>query len=380
MDYNNDNKKKNKRRGKGEGSIIKLPNGKYKMTITIGVGLDGKQKRKAVTKGTKRELLEAIDKIKAKLLSPAGKANKPKVTFSNFATCFEETKMETQLIRKSTYTTHRMFLKSIEGYLGDYYLHEITTTILDDLFRNLINVKKYSPMTLRHIKKFISCVFNEAIRQKYLTENPCDNMMKLPRITNKKVDLLLPTERQIKEWLSKAKQREDKLVYKAMLLAIYTGMRLGEIGGLSKSCINTDEGSIDVKSQLNRFNEFNALLKNESSRRKIYVSKEVLNEVLMYCDEGDTYIFTTTKGKHCSYATLQGQIGRFLRSLEDVPKGFSFHSFRHYHATTLLSKGVSIKEVSKRLGHSSIAITADTYSHWLDNMDKKAATVIENLF
>ena len=68
MDYNNDNKKKNKRRGKGEGSIIKLP------------------------KDTKRELLEAIDKIKAKLLSPSGKTNKPKVTFSNFATCFEETK------------------------------------------------------------------------------------------------------------------------------------------------------------------------------------------------------------------------------------------------------------------------------------------------
>ena len=58
-------------------------------------------------------------------------------------------------------------------------------------------------------------------------------------------------------------KREDKLVYKAILLAIYTGMRLGEIGGLSKSCINTDEGSIDVKSQLNCFNEFNALLKNE---------------------------------------------------------------------------------------------------------------------
>ena len=102
--------------------------------------------------------------------------------------------------------------------------------------------------------------------------------------------------------MSKAKQREDKLVYKAILLAIYTGMRLGEIEGLSKSCINTDEGSIDVKSQLNRFNEFNALLKNESSRRKIYVSKEVLNEVLMYCEEVDTYIFTTTttKGEHCS--------------------------------------------------------------------------------
>ena len=50
------------------------------------------------------------------------------------------------------------------------------------------------------------------------------------------------TERQIKEWLSKAKQREDKLVYKAILLAIYTGMRLGEIGdSLSLVSILTKE-------------------------------------------------------------------------------------------------------------------------------------------
>ena len=47
---------------------------------------------KRKTKDEVKVKLEAIDKIKAKLLSPSGKANKPKVTFSNFATCFEETK------------------------------------------------------------------------------------------------------------------------------------------------------------------------------------------------------------------------------------------------------------------------------------------------
>ena len=53
------------RRNKGEGSITKTPNGKYKATITIGVGIDGKQKRKSVTRDTKREVIEAVTLLKA---------------------------------------------------------------------------------------------------------------------------------------------------------------------------------------------------------------------------------------------------------------------------------------------------------------------------
>lgn len=54
------------RRNKGEGSITKTPNGKYKATITIGVGIDGKQKRKSVTRDTKREVIDAITELRHK--------------------------------------------------------------------------------------------------------------------------------------------------------------------------------------------------------------------------------------------------------------------------------------------------------------------------
>ena len=54
------------RRNKGEGSITKTPNGKYKATITIGVGIDGKQKRKSVTRDTKREVIDALTELRHK--------------------------------------------------------------------------------------------------------------------------------------------------------------------------------------------------------------------------------------------------------------------------------------------------------------------------
>lgn len=54
-----------KRRSKGDGSITKLPNGNYKMTITIGVGADGKQKRKSVTAKTKTELMKRVNELRA---------------------------------------------------------------------------------------------------------------------------------------------------------------------------------------------------------------------------------------------------------------------------------------------------------------------------
>ena len=61
---------KNSRRPKGEGSITKLPNGKLKMTLTLGVGADGKQKRKSVTAATKAELMKKVTELRVAIGQP----------------------------------------------------------------------------------------------------------------------------------------------------------------------------------------------------------------------------------------------------------------------------------------------------------------------
>lgn len=71
------------------------------------------------------------------------------------------------------------------------------------------------------------------------------------------------------------------------------------------------------------------------------------------------------------------KVHKFLRSSLNVPEGFTFHCFRHYHATQLLLKGINVKEVSKRLGHASIQTTLDIYAHWVPEMDETAANTVD---
>ncbi|HHY96353.1 MAG TPA: site-specific integrase, partial [Firmicutes bacterium] len=71
----------------------------------------------------------------------------------------------------------------------------------------------------------------------------------------------------------------------------------------------------------------------------------------------------------------------FIRKLKELalPR-VRFHDLRHTQATLLLKKGVHPKVVQERLGHSSINITMDTYSHVLPGMQKEAALVLDSLF
>ena len=80
------------------------------------------------------------------------------------------------------------------------------------------------------------------------------------------------------------------------------------------------------------------------------------------------------------YETAINRIYRFLKGCDYLPEHFTFHCFRHYHATQLLLKGINPKEVSKRLGHASIKITLDLYAHWMPEMDAQAANSVGTNF
>jgi integrase len=64
--------------------------------------------------------------------------------------------------------------------------------------------------------------------------------------------------------------------------------------------------------------------------------------------------------------------------MADVPD-IRFHDLRHTHATLLLSKGVNVKVISERLGHSNIKVTLDTYSHVLPSMQEEVAHKLDEI-
>jgi integrase len=64
----------------------------------------------------------------------------------------------------------------------------------------------------------------------------------------------------------------------------------------------------------------------------------------------------------------------------ELESNFSFHDLRHTHATLLLRKGVNIKVISERLGHSTVTMTLDTYSHLMPDMQETAVKALEGIF
>ena len=89
------------------------------------------------------------------------------------------------------------------------------------------------------------------------------------------------------------------------------------------------------------------------------------------------YVFTQENGKPINPPSLSKDFGDIIRRT-GLPH-LAFHGLRHAHATLALTAGVYPKVVSERLGHSSIAVTMDTYSHVLPGMQEAAAQAVEEL-
>ena len=197
---------------------------------------------------------------------------------------------------------------------------------------------------------------------------------------------MLPSEEQIKRLLKDAhnydaQQRKDIMpLYPLFLLAIATGMRIGELLDIDTRNIDTKKSTISIQTQLTRYGSGKPL-KTNSSRRVIYVQPDILAEVLRCTpSSASSTKLWNRKGEQVKYTSIHRRIYNFLKECSYLPNDFTFHCFRHYHATQLLLKGINPKEVSKRLGHASIKITLDLYAHWMPEMDTQAANSISTSY
>ena len=109
--------------------------------------------------------------------------------------------------------------------------------------------------------------------------------------------------------------------------------------------------------------------RREQDRRRIEHSARWQDTDLIV-DQGD--------GQHLNPETLTSAWRRFVRQ-RHLP-ALRFHDLRHSHATLMLLEGIHPKIVSERLGHASIGITLDTYSHILPSMQSEAAEAIDRIF
>ena len=254
-----------------------------------------------------------------------------------------------------------------------------------------------SPATVQAARRYFAMAMDDAIREGVLMRNVA-RLTKPPKSERREIIVL--TQDEIAKLIETAKA-SDHLFISVMLpelisLTVHTGLRQGEAFGLkledidfSRSCLFVKRSLAHVVGQGAVFQE----TKTKTSRRRILLLAEDTANLTAYrkwqqeyaAMLGDRFtnhglVFTSPFGEPISPTNFSRRYFKPLLAKAGIDLAFTFHGLRHTHATLLLQQGVNPKIVQERLGHSSIKMTMDTYSHVLPDMQQQAVEALEKLF
>lgn len=163
-----------------------------------------------------------------------------------------------------------------------------------------------------------------------------------------------------------------------ILTAIYTGARLSELQALTWKDIDPLHRTISInKAWDNLHGGGFTTTKNESSVRTIRVNQELLSVLNELRDNNSTMVFMNHRGEIPSSNAVNKTFRKIMKDVGIEKKDFHFHSLRHSHVAYLLSQGIDLYAISKRLGHSNMMVTGKIYAYLIDEYKAKMDDKIE---
>ncbi|MED3729918.1 tyrosine-type recombinase/integrase [Geobacillus stearothermophilus] len=302
---------------------------------------------------------------------------------------FMERWFNTSYKRTVEITTAKSREYVIRNHIMKYFQHkkinEITTFDIDSFYVDKLD-SGYSGAYIRQMHNLLNQAFDQAVRWSLVKVNPVKNA-KPPKV--KSEEKITWTVDEVNRFLNLIKDSSMEIPY---LLAIFTGMRRGEVLGLKWDDVDFENKKIRIKRSL-CFVSGKGLIfkepKTKKSKRQISISQHVVNvlkkhkqkqefqkEKLGTQYQDNNLIVCTDDGKPLDPRNLLRQFYRLIEEAS-VPR-ISFHDLWHTHATILMQQGENPKVVSERLGHSRVGITLDLYSHVSDDLQEQAAEKFEN--
>lgn len=274
-----------------------------------------------------------------------------------------EVRLKTGLVKPSTAKSYKSMVKtSLRPAFADYRSDRLTAAVVGDWVKaraDEIAAGKLAPKSFNNLVNLLHVIVAWAKEpaQRYLAHDPLAQVRRLPR-PRVEVEFLEPGD--ITTLLKAAEAPDDTMLY----LAVYSGLRRGELFGLKWGDIDEQENRLHVRRSIYQGDVTRP--KTQNSERVVDVPGRIVEILQRYRDafpalEGD-YVFRTAGG-----APLDPD-NWFKRSFVPLVKRaglrpIGLHALRHTYASLLINGGESIKYVSAQLGHASIQITADTYGH-----------------
>lgn len=357
----------------------------WSFTVDIGRKPDGtrQQKTKSGFK-TKKEAEQACAELIAQLTK--GEYLEPsKKTLEEAMITWLETILKPSLRVSTLENYSKAIHKRIIPALGRYKLKDIQTEHIQTFYLSLMD-EGLSAEYIRYIHSITKSFFKHQVRIQNIPKNIVEYAVP-PRIKRKE-QKTWSIEEAVR--FLKTASTNNKTYYIIYLLALYTGLRRGEILALRWKDCDLNQGKISVCQTLYYAQGGFQFLEPKTSRSNRLisipetVSAELINhrqlqekqkQELGIAYEDYDLIVANEIGRPIHPRTLTGHFRQMIQKA-GVPK-IRFHDQRHTHATILLKIGEHIKIVSERLGHSNSAMTMNVYSHVTPDMQTKAAKKFE---
>ena len=334
-------------------------------------------KRYSVYGKTLRQLNEREQKKRSQIGSTISVAGDSVTADQYFETWIEGKRLSVKPSTIRVYTTY--YEPYISPVIGSMKISEISR-------RDIIRIqceatKKLSPTTNNILLRVIQIFLNEAVDDKLISESPARGIKPL-RVAKKASETYhrALTETEQCQFMSAAK---ENFYYELLAFQLLTGMRLGEVGALYWDDIDDEKNVIHVRRTITRTEEgmfcigdspksdaglrdipmntaIKAMLEQQREKRKGVPTRPKYE---MLC-------FTSPKGQMISHGSVNQNIRKILTGLRDQGieiEPFTSHALRDTFATRYIEQGGNPQTLKTILGHSSLSMTMDLYSHVLPN-------------
>lgn len=400
------NKKKKKPRSKanGEGTIWQEKrNGKtyYRGAYVIGYDADGKPLRKLFSSYKKQDVIDKMADYKSQMnngLIPTSDKMTLEQWFHTWLFEFRINNLKDTSFERYE-GVYRNYIKGTS--LGKKKLIEVRTADIQAYY-NMLSEQGKSTNVIKTLNKHLKTCMNDAIKQGYIMRNYC-SLVTMPKNTTNELEddneITFFTPEQQQQFLDSLDKHRNKALF---VLALGSGLRLGELMGLKWEDIDLKNNTISVTraiSQLSKVAKDGSRTwsilehppKTKSSIRTIPIPSNVSKELKRHKKQqdkeilkhGDLYqknglVFCTELGNYIDTRNLTRSYARALAKADIQHK--KFHSMRHTYATRLFEADVPIKTVQKLMGHSDITTTMNIYTHVMPEKMTEDVQKLNRLF
>ena len=372
-----------------KGHIRERSPGHWAIVLDMRDPETGKRTRKWHSfKGTKREAqIETSRLISA--ISGGAYIELAKITVAQFLDRWLED-VKTRVSPKTHERYGEIVRKNLNPLLGAVVLTKLRPMQISEAYAKALSGGRrdgkggLSHSTVRYMHVILKAAMGQAVRWQMLARNPVDAVdpPKIERSAMNTYDLAQTAD------LIDATRGTRMTI--TVILAVLCGLRRGEIAALRWRNINLDAAQLAVtesaeqtragvrykqpKSGKGRTVALSARVVNELRSRRVQQAEELLMLGIPLAD--DAFVVAQADGSPLQPRTITHQWHLLLSKHKALPR-IRFHDLRHAHATHMLSSGVHPKIASERLGHSTVGITMDLYSHVMPGMQEDAAARVD---